>query len=234
MVRLIGKKDGIGALLAEGVKRASEKIEGSSGLAVHVKGLELPGYDPRGMKGQGLTYALADRGACHVRSNTIRTELLGLPQKVDRLSYEGKAVMVSELQLTYVIFDALISCAFGGFAITQDNYVKAICAITGWAMSVEELRTIAQRIWTMTRLFNAREGFTTRDDTLPDRLFNEGSTKGPSGGQIVERRAFEKMLDEYYAIVGWDVATGIPRKEKAERIGYCGIVSLISAKNVSR
>ena len=161
-----------------GGKEASEKIEGSSGLAVHVKGLELPGYDPRGMKGQGLTYALADRGACHVRSNTIRTELLGLPQKVDRLSYEGKAVMVSELQLTYVIFDALISCAFGGFAITQDNYVKAICAITGWAMSVEELRTIAQRIWTMTRLFNAREGFTRRDDTLPDRLSTKGRQKG--------------------------------------------------------
>lgn len=218
MVRLIGKKEGIGALLAEGVRRASEKIEGSSGLAVHVKGLELPGYDPRGMKGQGLTYALADRGACHVRSNTIRTELLGLPQKVDRLSYEGKAMMVSELQLTYVIFDALISCAFGGFAITQEDYVKAICAITGWAMSMEELRTIAQRIWTLTRLFNAREGFTRKDDTLPGRLFNTRATGGPSGGQIVERKAFEKMLDEYYAIVGWDVATGIPTKKRLKEL----------------
>ncbi len=217
LVHLIGKKEGIGAILSEGTKIASEKIKGSSGFAMHVKGLELPGYDPRGMKGQGLTYALSDRGACHVRSNTLRTELL-IPG-ADRYSYEGKALMVSELQLTYVIYDTLISCAFGGFAITPADYTEAISAITGWSFSLEELRAVAQRIWNLTRLFNVREGFRRKDDTLPERLFNEASTKGPSTGQIVDRKAFEKMLDEYYEIVGWDVPTGVPTGKRLKELG---------------
>jgi aldehyde:ferredoxin oxidoreductase len=217
LVHLIGKREGIGAILAEGTKIASGKIKDSSSFAIHVKGLELPGYDPRGMKGQGLTYALADRGACHVRSNTLRTELL-MPG-ADRYTYEGKAVMVSELQLTYVMYDALISCAFSGFAITTDDNVDVLSAITGWSFSPEELRTITQRIWNLTRLFNVREGFRRKDDTLPERLFTEASTKGPSSGQVVDRNAFEKMLDQYYEAVGWDVATGVPTEKRLKELG---------------
>jgi aldehyde:ferredoxin oxidoreductase len=217
MVHLMGKREGIGTILSEGTKIASEKIKGSSSFAIHVKGLELPGYDPRGMKGQGLTYALADRGACHVRSNTLRTELL--IAGADRYTYEGKALMVSELQLTYVMYDALISCAFSGFAITTDDYVDLISAITGWSFSPKELRTITQRIWNLTRLFNVREGFRRKDDTLPERLFTEASTKGPSSGQVVDRNAFEKMLDQYYEAVGWDVATGVPTEQRLKELG---------------
>jgi aldehyde:ferredoxin oxidoreductase len=219
MVHLIGKREGIGDLLAEGVMRASSKIEGSSSFAMHVKGLELPGYDPRGMKGQGLTYALSDRGACHLRSNTIRTELLGLPTPIDRYAYKGKAVMVAELQLTYVMFDCLIGCVFGGLAITPDDYVNAIRAITGWSFSLEELRTISQRVWALTRLFNSREGFTRNDDSLPKRLFTEASTKGPSKGHVVDKETFERMLDEYYEIVGWDKKTGIPTDSRLKELG---------------
>jgi aldehyde:ferredoxin oxidoreductase len=222
LVHLIGKKEGLGAVLSEGVRIASTKIKGSADFAIHVKGLELPGYDPRGMKGQGLTYALADRGACHVRSNTIRTELLGLPEKVDRYGYDGKAKMISELQLTYVMFDVLISCAFAGFAITPEDYVDAVSAVTGWPFSLEELRTVTQRTWNLTRLFNSREGFGRKDDTLPRRLFDEASTKGPSSSQVVDRKAFEKMLDEYYEAVGWDSATGIPTKKRLEELGIEG------------
>ncbi len=116
-------------------------------MVMHVKGLELPGYDPRGMKGQGLTYAVSDRGACHVRSNTLRTEFL-IPG-ADRYGYEGKALMVSELQLNYVIYDILISCAFGGLAIVPTDYAEAVSAITGWSFSQEELRKAAQRVWTL-------------------------------------------------------------------------------------
>jgi aldehyde:ferredoxin oxidoreductase len=218
LIHLIGKREGIGRLLSEGVKIASDKIEGSSGFAMHVKGLEPPGYDPRGMKGQGLTYALSDRGACHLRSNTIRTELLGLPTPIDRYSYTGKAEMIRELQLTYVIFDSLIGCAFGGFAITQDDYVDGVSAVTGWSFTLKELREIAERTWNLTRLFNVREGFTRKDDTLPQRLFKEASTKGPSKGQVVDREAFERMLDEYYEIVGWGKSTGIPKDEKLREL----------------
>ncbi len=219
LVHLIGKREGIGDVLAEGVKRASEKIKGSEGFAIHVKGLEPPGYDPRGMKGQGLTYALSDRGACHLRSNTLRTELLGVPTPIDRYAYEGKARMVSELQLSYVAFDAIIGCAFGGFGITTPDFVDGIAAATGWPFTAEELRTISQRIWNLTRLFNVREGFTRKDDTLPKRLFDESSTKGPSKGQVMDRASWEKMLDEYYDIVGWDKETGAPTEERIRELG---------------
>jgi len=219
LIHLIGKREAIGRLLSEGVRFASGRIKGASGFAIHVKGLEPPGYDPRGMKGQALTYALSDRGACHLRSNTIRTELLGLPTPVDRYGYSGKAEMVRELQLSYVIFDCVIGCAFGGFAIGHPDYVDGVSAVTGWPFSVKELREIAERTWNLTRLFNVREGFRRKDDTLPERLFKEASTKGPSRGQVVDREAFEKMLDEYYQIAGWDKNTGVPTQEKRKELG---------------
>jgi aldehyde:ferredoxin oxidoreductase len=218
-IHLIAKKEGIGQILSEGVKIASEKIEGSSAFAMHVKGLDLPGYDPRGMKGQGLTYALSDRGACHVRSNTIRTDLLGIPQPIDRYAYEGKAQMVRDLQLNYATYDSLIACIFGAFAISLDDYADALRTLTGWSITPVELRSIAERAWNLTRLFNVREGFTRKDDTLPERLFTQASTRGPSKGQVVDKDSFERMLDEYYQIVGWDRSTGIPTKEKLIELG---------------
>lgn len=219
VIPLIARREGIGKLLSEGVKRASEKIKGSEEFAIHVKGLELPGYDPRGMKGQGLTYALSDRGACHVRSNTLRAELLGLPKPIDRYAYAGKADVVRELQLNYAFFDCIIACAFGGFAVTPQDYTEAIAAATGWSVTPDELRTVAERSWNLTRLFNVREGFSRKDDTLPERLFTQASTKGPSRGHVVDRDAFEKMLDEYYRLVGWEKDTGIPTKEKLQSLG---------------
>ncbi len=217
-IHLIAKKEGIGKLLSEGVKIASEKIGGSSAFAMHVKGLELPGYDPRGMKGQSLTYALADRGGCHLRSNTIRTELLGIPRVYDRYGYEEKPEMIRDLQLNYATFDSLIACVFGAFAVSVEDYADAVSAVTGMPIRLQELRLIAERAWNLTRLFNVREGFTRKDDTLPARLFSEPSTKGPSKGQVVDREAFEKMLDEYYEVVGWDIETGVPTEEKLRQL----------------
>ncbi|MBW1803639.1 MAG: aldehyde ferredoxin oxidoreductase family protein [Deltaproteobacteria bacterium] len=218
-IHLIAKKEGIGERLSDGVKRASEQISGSSDFAMHVKGLELPGYDPRGMKGQGLTYALADRGGCHVRSNTLRTELLGLPKPIDRFGYTGKGKMISELQLNYALFDCVIGCAFGAFATTPMDYAEAISAATGWTMTPDELMTVASRSWNLTRLFNTREGFSRKDDTLPERLFSQASTGGPSKGEIVDRASFEKMLDEYYEAVGWDKNTGRPTEKRLAELG---------------
>ncbi|MBW1941795.1 MAG: aldehyde ferredoxin oxidoreductase family protein [Deltaproteobacteria bacterium] len=218
-IELIGKREGIGELLSEGVMRASGKIPGTEDFAMHVKGLELPGYDPRGMKGQGLTYALSDRGGCHVRSNTLRTELLGLPEPIDRYGYTDKAAMVWNLQLAYATCDCIIACLFGAFAITPEDFAEAISAATGWDLTPEELRTIAERAWNTTRLFNVREGFGKQDDTLPGRLFAQSSTAGPSKGQVVDRDAFEKMIEEYYEVAGWDRATGIPTDEKLKALG---------------
>ena len=136
----------------------------------------------------------------------------------DRYTYEGKAVMVAELQLTYVMFDILIACAFG-MAITPDDYIDAVSAVTGWSFNADEMRTVTQRVWNLTRLFNTREGFRREDDTLPERLFTEASTKGPSKGHVVERNVFEKLLDDYYETVGWDVTTGIPTVKKLKELG---------------
>lgn len=218
-IHLIAQKKGIGKLLSEGSKRASEKIEGSKDYAMHIKGLELPGYDPRGMKGQALTYALSDRGGCHVRANTIRTELLGLPEPIDRFAYNNKAEMVRDLQLGYASYDCLIACLFGAFAITPEDYAEAISAETGWDFKAEELRTTAERAWNLTRLFNVREGFGKKDDTIPERLFNTSSSEGSSKGQIVEREAFRNMLDEYYSLAGWDPETGKPTHGKLKALG---------------
>jgi aldehyde:ferredoxin oxidoreductase len=232
VIHLIAKREGVGGLLSEGVKIASEKIKGSSTFAIHVKGLELPGYDPRGMKGQGLTYALSDRGACHLRSNTLRTELLGIPQVIDRYAYEGKAEMVRELQLNYVTFDCLIACIFGAFAISLQDYTDALSSATGWPFTLKELRSIAERSWNLTRLFNVREGFTRKDDTLPERLFTQASTRGPSKGQVVDKDSFEKMLDEYYQIVGWERHTGVPTQEKLMELGIEKMAQHSNSKRV--
>jgi len=127
--------------------------------------------------------------------------------------------MVRELQLSYATFDCIIACLFGAFAITPPDYAEAIAAATGWSVTPEEIRSIAERAWNLTRMFNVGEGFTRKEDTLPERLFREASTRGPSKGQVVDRDSFERMLDEYYNIVGWDSVTGVPKDETLRRLG---------------
>ena len=217
-IHLIGKHEGFGRILAEGVKRASEKIDGSAEFAMHVKGLELPGYDPRGMKGQGLTYAVSDRGGCHLRSNTLRTEIIGKPRPYDRYVYDEKAEMVRELQLNYATYNCLIACVFGAFAISVEDYAEALSSVVDWELTAENLWRIGERALNLTRLFNVREGFMRQDDTLPPRLFNQAATRGPSKGEVVDKKAFEKMIDEYYQCMGWD-KDGIPTDDKLNELG---------------
>jgi aldehyde:ferredoxin oxidoreductase len=202
LIHLIGKREGLGQILAEGVKRASEKIKGSSEFAMHVKGLELPGYDPRGMKGQALTYAVSDRGGCHLRSNTLRTEIIGKPRAYDRYVYDEKAEMIRELQLNYATYNCLIACVFGTFALGGEDYAEALSTIMDWSVTAQEIRLIGE----------------SQDDTLPQRLFNQPATRGPSKGQVVDKAAFEKMLDEYYQSMGWD-NNGVPTEDKLKELG---------------
>ena len=218
LIHLIGKREGLGQILAEGVKRASEKINGSSEFAMHVKGLELPGYDPRGMKGQALTYAVSDRGGCHLRSNTLRTEIIGKPRAYDRYVYDEKAEMIRELQLNYATYNCLIACVFGTFALGGEDYAEALSAIMDWPVTAQEIRLIGEKALNLTRLFNIREGFTRQDDTLPQRLFSQPATRGPSKGQVVDKAAFEMMLDEYYQCMGWD-NNGVPTEDKLKELG---------------
>jgi aldehyde:ferredoxin oxidoreductase len=210
-IQLIGKREGYGRLLGEGVRRVSEEIgDETKHFAMCIKGLELPGYDPRGMKAMALLYATSDRGGCHLRGSTLRAELLGLPNPMDRFGYEGKAGFVAELQKIYTLMNVLSECLFANFALTLDDYSAALSSLFEESMTSKDLLSSGKRIWDLTRLFNCREGFSTEDDTLPTRLFEDPIPSGPSKGQVIDRHSFESMKDEYYQIQGWDRKTGRP------------------------
>ena len=207
--RIAFRKGKLGDLLAEGVAGASKAIgKGAEEIAVHVKGLEPPGYDPRGLKGVALAYAVSARGACHLRHVAYRPNLTGQhPFKpsveVDRFSYEGQAEMVVELEDFYALADSLIICRFLCLPtigpVLWDELRAIYTAVTGLEVKAEEFRAMGARINDLVRWFNVREGVSREDDRLPRRFYEH-----PVGGQVVDEAAFERMLDEYYALRGWD------------------------------
>lgn len=208
----IAYREGFGKILAEGVRKAAEVIgRDSEKFAVHVKGLEPPGYEPRGLKGVALAYAVSCRGACHVRHLTYRPNLTGsLPfreGKIDRLSYDGQAEMVKEQEDFYAIVDSMVLCKFLCLPtigpILWEELAKLYYIITGIEVKKRDLIITAERINKLVRLFNTREGISKKDDVLPERFTDESLKKGASKGQIIRKEKFEKMLDEYYRIRGW-------------------------------
>jgi aldehyde:ferredoxin oxidoreductase len=218
IIKKIARREGIGDLLSRGTYRTSLKIGGgSSSFAMAVKGLELPGYDPRGMKAMALLYATADRGGCHVRGSTLRAELLGLSQKFERFSYEGKVDLAVQLQREYALLNSFSICLFANFALSFKEYLEAVNQVFSCSWTLEELKEAGARIWNMTRLFNCREGFSRKDDILPGRLFYEPLTEGASKGEVVDLQKFRQMLDEYYLVQGWD-QDGIPRQSMLEML----------------
>jgi len=213
MLKKIAYREGFGNILAEGVKRASEIIgKGSENIAIHVKGLEPPAYDPRGLKGVALAYAVSCRGACHLRHMAYRPNLTG--QKpfekgtINRLSYEGQAEMVKELEDFHIIVDCMVLCKFVCLPIVGpilwNELTTLYSIITGVEIRKEDLIKIADNIMNIIRKFNLREGLSKKDDTLPQRFFNEGLKTGASRGERIQREEFEKMLKEYYKLRGWD------------------------------
>jgi len=165
---------------------------------VHVKGLEPPGYDPRVLKGMGLGYATSDRGACHLRATFYKAELGGLvaPDEV-----EGKARVFAEWEDRLTLMDALILCRFFRDLYLWDEVSLLLKGITGLELDKDDVRRIASRITNKAREFNVREGMTKEDDTLPRRFLEEGLA---DSGKVLPRSEFRQMLDEYYALRGWD------------------------------
>ncbi|RLI07436.1 aldehyde ferredoxin oxidoreductase [Candidatus Bathyarchaeota archaeon] len=214
MPELIAFRKGIGDILAEGVARAAKAIgKGSERYALHVKGLEYPGYDPRGSIGMALAYATSDRGACHLRSWIVAVEAFG---ELDPFTPEGKAKIVIEDQDRNSVKWSFIICDF--YAIGYENMARLGSACTGWDLKPEELKLIGERIWNLTRMFNVREGFTRKDDSLPPRMSQDPLPSGKTKGKVVRPEDFEKMLDEYYRLRGWD-ENGVPRPETLARLG---------------
>ncbi|SNR98456.1 aldehyde:ferredoxin oxidoreductase [Anaerovirgula multivorans] len=207
---MIAKKQGIGAELALGTRELAKRYGGSD-FAMQVKGLEFPGYEPRGSWGMGLAYATSDRGACHMRAWPVAQEAYG---DVDPFTTEGKAAMVIELQNYNAVKFSSIICDF--WALDLEVLSQVLNAVTGEKFTVEELDRIGERVVSIGRLFNQREGFTSKDDTLPNRIFNDALKSGATAGKKIPKEDFEKMLVQYYTIRGWNEDGTIGQEKLAE------------------
>ncbi len=205
-------KAGFGRFLALGSKRLAE-IFGAPELSMSVKGLELPAYDPRGAKGIGLNYATANRGGCHVTGYTISPEILGLPEKIDPLTPEGKAQWVKAFQDFTCVVNSTVNCLFTTFALGAEDYAKLLSAVTGWDLTADDIMRIGERIYNLERVMMNTFGFTGKDDTLPKRLLQEPMPEGVAKGHVVE---LDKMKEEYYKLRGWK--DGVPTPEKLKEL----------------
>ena len=197
-------RKGHGAVLSDGIVQAAKSL-GLEDVAVHVKGMEPPGYDPRVLKGMGLGYATSARGACHLRATFYKPELAGI---IPPSQIEGKASLYIEYEDRLTIFNTLIMCAFYRDMLQWKELQTLIKALTGWDYSAEELRRMANDIVTITRLFNLREGFGKKDDVLPLRLVGQLL---PETNSSIGQAELESMIKDYYSIRGWDTE-GNPNK----------------------
>jgi aldehyde:ferredoxin oxidoreductase len=214
LAEMTGLGEGFGQEIGLGSKLLCEKY-GHPELSMSVKGQEFPAYDSRGIQGMGLTYATSNRGACHLRSYTVASEVLGIPEKTDPLATDGKAGLVKAFQDATAVFDSSGLCLFTSFAWTLDNVAPQIDAACDGEWTTERLLDVGERIWNLERQFNLAAGFTGKDDNLPQRLLKDAAKSGPAEGLT---NGLGKMLPEYYEVRGW-TPEGVPTNETVSRLG---------------
>lgn len=213
LAELTGTGEGFGAEIGLGSKLLCEKY-GRPELSMSVKGQEFPAYDSRGIQGMGLTYATSNRGACHLRSYTVASEVLGIPEKTDPLVTDGKAGLVKAFQDATAAFDSAGICIFTSFAWTLEDVAPQIDAACEGDWSVEKLLEVGERIWNLERKYNLDAGFTGKDDNLPARLVKDAAKTGPAEGKT---NGLDVMLPEYYELRGW-TSEGVPSNETMDRL----------------
>ena len=218
VIEAMACRQDIGAELADGSLRLATKYEHPE-LSMSAKGLEMPAYDPRGLQGQGLLYATSNRGGCHMRGNMIGLEVLGLPKLIDRFQVQGKSSFVILHQNSNAAIDSLVVCKFTNMGVADEYFARVLSAVTGIPYATGDMIKVGERVWNLERLYNNREGFTTKDDTLPPRLLTEAPAEGPSKGWVSK---LEPMLKEYYRTRGWD-ENGVPTKKKLEELGLANL-----------
>jgi aldehyde:ferredoxin oxidoreductase len=233
MVKRMGSRKGwLGDILAEGVEGAAEKIgKGAVKYANHIKGLELPGYDLRTLKTAALGFAVSFRGACHLRSGAYSPDVKG---KVDRFKIEkGRGKLVVEGEDIYDVIDSLILCKFsrGVFYEGYKEMAQYYTLATGINMTPEELERAGERINSLARVINIREGKGTREyDTLPPKIMSVPvPDEGVAKGAVVSQKEFDIGLDDYYEVRGW-TKEGIPTIEKLEELGLHDITYIVKDK----
>ncbi|HEX9261754.1 MAG TPA: aldehyde ferredoxin oxidoreductase C-terminal domain-containing protein, partial [Candidatus Bathyarchaeia archaeon] len=231
LLEKMGKREGIGDVLAEGVRIAGQKIgKGAEKLAQHIKGLEVTGYDLRCLKTAALGFAVSFRGADHNRHGAYAFDVKG---KVNRLKAEkGRGKMVRDMEDVYSLIDSLIVCKFsrGTYYKELPDMAKLYNLVTGIDMTPEELKQSGERINTIGRLINVREGLTRKDDTLPWKVMNMPiPDEGPVKGAFVSQEELDLLLDDYYEARGW-TAGGIPKTEKLKELGMDDLASIVKGK----
>jgi len=211
MLKKIVGQEGFGLPLSEGVRRASQEIKESESFAMQVKGLELGGYECRGANGQALQFAINNRGGCHHGYGWV-----AVIEALDgtRLQIEGKGEQVKNMAIGQMITDSIPCCSFGRRVFGSVD--KNISSLFGEVWSFDDLKEAGMRIMCQERLFNMREGITREDDTLPERLLSEPKPDGPTKGEIVP---LEKLKDDYYRALGWDLSTGNPDNSLLDKLG---------------
>ncbi len=218
----IARREGLGDLLSQGVRRAAEVLGGEAPrLAMHIKGLEIPGYEPRAVKGYALSMATSNIGGNHMYGRP-RDELAG---KVDPFAEEGKGAAIARVQKAQAVEDSLVACTFGNSGLGPGDYADLLAAATGIAElgDPEHLERVGERIVCLERCFNVREGLGRADDTLPARMLTEPLERaGPATGQRVAH--LDRMLDEYYEALGYDPA-GVPSRRRLADLGLDRVVA---------
>ncbi|NOZ46323.1 MAG: aldehyde ferredoxin oxidoreductase family protein [Chlorobi bacterium] len=195
LIKKIAYKDGIGKLASKGVKALSDKIgQGSEEFAIHVKGHELAAWNVQNDPGMGLGYATANRGACHMNGENMKT------------------------QDNNTIVDSVGVCSFAYGEYNESGISELLSLITGIDMNEEKIRLAGERIFNLEKIFNYREGFRRIDDKLPERFFEDALTVGDHKGAVLKKEKFKKMMDEYYANRGWDNETLKPSDKKLEEL----------------
>lgn len=239
MIEKIGRREeGLGWLLGEGVKKASEKIGGLSvEFAIHVKGLELPAHDPRAHYSQGLSYATSNRGACHLQSlshifeRSVTLPDLGFSEVQERHSLDRKDELVAKAQNLMCMLDSLKVCKFILFGgVKPSTLVDWLNWATGWSMDLEEFMRTGERIYNLKRLYNVREGISRKDDTLPPRILIH---KRGEGGAAEALPPLGELISRYYRYRGWD-ELGIPTEERLKELGLEEEARALPAKAKTR
>jgi len=230
--RMANREGKVGSLLSDGVRAASWQLGGgSSRFAIHSKGLELPAYDARGIKGMGLAMAVAIRGGDHLTAVVYGMELVGKWWRfsnVDRFSSEDKGYEVKVHEDLMTLYDIFGVCKFTRHSFYVEAFPLMIEAVTGMEMGLADLMTVGERVYNVQRAFNAREGLDRKDDSLPARIFEDPIPKGSSKGSRIKRSEFERMLDDYYQARGWS-GNGIPTKVKLVSLDLQQIADQIGA-----